>query len=58
MYFPLQDTDDKKWYIQGLVSVGITDIDRTCKPEVFSVFTRLGRYADFITRTLSEFDAL
>jgi hypothetical protein len=41
-----------------LQSVGIAHENGRCKPEEFSVFTRLGRYADFISRTLMELDAL
>jgi len=58
MYFPTKDSDNTRWYLQGLVSVGLTDETGKCDPNQFSVFTRVGRYADFIIRTLSEKDAL
>ena len=58
MYFPTKDTDNTKWYLQGLVSVGVSDESGKCDPKQFSVFTRIGRYADFISRILSEHDAL
>jgi secreted trypsin-like serine protease len=57
MVFPLKSEDTTRWYLQGIVSAGLSDRGK-CDPEKYSVFTRVGRYASWITRTLSHYDVL
>lgn len=60
IYFPVSSGGTSRWYLQGLVSVGITaqDGSNRCDPTRFSVFTKISPYADWIVRVLSENDAL
>jgi secreted trypsin-like serine protease len=58
MVFPLKNSDFTRWFLQGIVSVGFADDQGKCKASQYSIFTRVGRYADWIVRTLSEQDAL
>lgn len=44
-----------RWYIQGLVSYGVPkEGSKQCSSSHYTVFTRVGRYADWIVRTLSR----
>lgn len=56
MYFPLRNADSSRYYLQGIVSAGISDDTGKCDPNKYSVFTRVGRYAQWIIRTLSHYD--
>lgn len=60
IYFPVQSVGSSRWYLQGLVSVGVgaQDGSNKCDPTRFSIFTRISPYADWIVRVLSERDAL
>ncbi|CAL8089770.1 unnamed protein product [Orchesella dallaii] len=60
IYFPINTGTSSRWYLQGLVSVGIGSQDGTkrCDPTRYSIFTRISPYADWIVRILSENDAL
>lgn len=58
IYFPVSSGGVSRWYLQGLVSVGISDENKKCDPTRYSVFTKISPYADWIVRVLSERDAL
>ena len=45
-------------FFAGVVSVGIPDKEGNCDPTKYSTFTRVGRYADWIVRQLTEYDAV
>jgi len=53
-YFRARSQGSYRWYIQGLVSYGVPDSDkRSCATSQYAIFTRVGRYGDWIVRTLS-----
>ncbi|CAL8089768.1 unnamed protein product [Orchesella dallaii] len=60
-YFGVKTSEGlTRWYLQGLVSVGInvSQLDKKCDPEKVAIFTRISPYSDWIVRVLSENDAL
>ncbi|CAL8089766.1 unnamed protein product [Orchesella dallaii] len=57
-YFGVRTPEGRtRWYLQGLVSVGINVLNQ-CDPRKVSIFTKIGPYSDWIVRILSENDAL
>lgn len=54
-YFKAIVKGAKRWYIQGLVSYGVPkEGSKKCSSTHYTVFTRVGRYADWMVRTLSR----
>jgi len=55
-YFKAIVKGTSRWYIQGLVSYGVPESNdpKKCASAQYAVFTRVGRYADWIVRTLSR----
>lgn len=57
LVFAFGSDTDKRWYIQGIVSVGIPTADGiTCDSSQFSFFTRVGKYADWIIKVADRAD--
>jgi dynein heavy chain len=55
MYFKAITRGHTRWYIQGLVSYGVPQQgSRRCASRHYAVFTRVGRYGDWLVRTLSR----
>jgi hypothetical protein len=55
MVFPSGEGADLRYYLQGIVSVGVPDPNNRnrCNSNQYSLFTRVGRFADWIVRTLT-----
>ncbi|CAG7819457.1 unnamed protein product [Allacma fusca] len=55
MVFPSGSGPDQRYYIQGIVSAGVPDPDdqTKCDTRQYALFTRVGRYADWLVRTLT-----
>jgi secreted trypsin-like serine protease len=54
-YFRALVRGSTRWYIQGLVSYGVPDSKfGTCSSSQYAIFTRVGRYGDWLVRTLSR----
>jgi dynein heavy chain len=55
LYFRAVNKGNSRWYIQGLVSYGVPEEgSKKCSSVHYAVFTRVGRYGDWIVRTLSR----
>jgi secreted trypsin-like serine protease len=53
-YFRATIREATRWYIQGLVSYGLPDADKkTCTSSHYAIFNRVGRYGDWLLRTLA-----
>ncbi|XP_021965233.2 uncharacterized protein LOC110860489 isoform X2 [Folsomia candida] len=54
-YFRANVKGSTRWYVQGLISFGVPDSKAgTCSSSQYAIFTRVGRYGDWIVRTLSR----
>jgi len=54
-YFRAVVRGTTRWYIQGLVSYGQpSEGSKICSSSQYAIFTRVGRYGDWIVRTLSR----
>jgi len=55
MVFPSGEGESLRWYLQGIVSVGAPDPESRgkCSQKEYALFTTVGRFADWIVRTLT-----
>jgi len=54
-YFRASVRGTTRWYVQGLVSYGVPDSKPgSCASSQYAIFTRVGRYGDWLLRTMSR----